>query len=160
MEVTSTIELTDEPKLVVSDRTGTGFRMRKNILVVDDNEIIRELLSVLLHEDGTVYTAINGLDALSKFAGRHFDVIVSDIEMPVMDGLELYKNVRPVCRDAFLFFSGTMNEDYLNYLLINDLEIFRKPYDVLKLKSAVQQKLQEPPQERGANVTSGDLNCV
>ena len=152
MEVTSTTEFADEYSLVLSDGTGAGFEMRKSILVVDDSEDIRELLSVLFHKEGTVYTAINGLDALSKFAGHRFDVIISDIEMPIMNGIEFHKNANPVYKDSFLFFSGTMKEEYIYYLLINNLEFFRKPNDVLKLKSAVQQKLQGYSLERGVNL--------
>jgi CheY-like chemotaxis protein len=114
---------------------------KKNILVVDDSDSIRELLSILLHKAGIVYTAVNGLDALSYFAGHHFDVIVSDIEMPVMNGIELYKNVGPAYKELFLFFSGTMQKEYISYLSMNSLTLFRKPGDILKLQDAVQKKL-------------------
>jgi PleD family two-component response regulator len=113
METISTSILTDKQRFVFGERSITGFESRKSILVVDDSEGLREFLSILLHEEGTVYTAVNGFDALSKFAGNHFDIVVSDIEMPVMNGIELYKNVAPVYKDLFLFFSGTMNEEYI-----------------------------------------------
>jgi DNA-binding NtrC family response regulator len=143
METISTSILTDKQRFVFGERSITGFESRKSILVVDDSEGLREFLSILLHEEGTVYTAVNGFDALSKFAGNHFDIVVSDIEMPVMNGIELYKNVAPVYKDLFLFFSGTMNEEYINYLSMNNLMLFRKPDDILKLRPAVQQKLQK-----------------
>ncbi len=123
------------------ERSVTGIYSIKSILVVDDSEAIREMLSMVLHEEGIVYTAINGLDALSKCAGHHFDLVISDIEMPYMNGIELYKNLEMLYKNSFLFFSGTMNEEYINYLEINNLMLFRKPADILKLQPAVQQKL-------------------
>lgn len=143
MEARSIPVLTDKQRLVFRERSLTGSKNRKNILVVDDSEHIRELLSVLLHEEGIVDTAVNGRDALSKFADNHFDVVVSDIEMPVMNGIELYENVPPIYRDFFVFFSGTVNEEYMSYLSMNNIMLFRKPYDIMKLKSAVQQKLKK-----------------
>lgn len=129
---------------ISSKRTFTEYESRKSILIVDDSEDIRNILSVLLHDEGIVSTAENGFDALSKFAGNHLDVIVCDIEMPVMNGIELHMNVPPAYKESFLFFSGTMNREYISYLLMNDLTLFRKPRDILKIQAAVRQKLTGP----------------
>ena len=144
MEVIDTLIRTDRRGCVISENPHGGGERKKSILVVDDSEAMRELLSFLLHGDGIVYTAFNGLDALSKFAANHFDLIVSDIEMPVMNGIELYNNVPPVYKDFFLFFSGTRNEGHIRYLTMHDLPLLRKPDDILKLRHAVQQTLNMP----------------
>jgi len=144
MEATGTSIHNDSRACVISEIPTPGCERNKSILIVDDSESIRELLSVLLHEDGIVYTAFNGLDALSKFAANHFDVIVTDIEMPVMNGIELYNNVPPFYKDVFLFFSGTRNEGHIRYLTLNNLTLLRKPDDILKMRPAVQQKLKIP----------------
>jgi DNA-binding NtrC family response regulator len=151
MEELSTFVCTDKQRCNFSEGKMRGFERKKSILVVDDSESIRELLSVLLHEDGIVYTAVNGLDALSQFAGHHFDIVVSDIEMPVMNGIELYNNVPPVYRDAFLFFSGTGNEEHISYMFLNNLILFRKPDEIFRLQRAVQQKLNQFCPERVTN---------
>ena len=60
---------------------------RKRILVVDDEENLRHMLSVLLRKQGyLVETASDGVDALAKLAGQQFSFILSDIQMPRMDG--------------------------------------------------------------------------
>jgi twitching motility two-component system response regulator PilG len=59
------------------------------ILVVDDSKTIRRTAETLLSKEGcTVYTAIDGFDALSKIADYHPDVIFVDIMMPRLDGYQ------------------------------------------------------------------------
>ncbi len=151
MKEISTPVHTDKRRDVFGERPMRGFKRKKSILVVEDSESIRELLSVILHEDGIVYTAVNGLDALSQFAGHQFDVVISDIEMPVMNGIDLYENVPPVYKDVFLFFSGTDNEEHIRYLLLNNLKLFRKPDEIFRLQRAVQHILNHPCTERTFN---------
>ncbi len=57
------------------------------VLVVDDGEENRELLKVVLADVGvSVVTAENGQDALDQLAGQAFDIVLMDVQMPVMDG--------------------------------------------------------------------------
>lgn len=57
-----------------------------HILVVDDNEVNRDVASMILERDHTVTTAVNGRDALAKIADMSFDAILMDVRMPLMDG--------------------------------------------------------------------------
>ena len=57
------------------------------ILVVDDNEVNREVAAMILEEDHLVTAAVNGLEALKLLAAACFDVILMDVQMPEMDGL-------------------------------------------------------------------------
>ena len=64
------------------------------VMVVDDEENIREVLSNYLDSLGyEVVTATDGQDALNKFETGSFDLVVSDLLMPNIDGLELLKVV-------------------------------------------------------------------
>jgi phosphoserine phosphatase RsbU/P len=66
-----------------------------HILVVDDNETNRDLLSRrLLRQGHTVEEAVDGRDALGKLAGGSFDLVLSDILMPEMDGYELLQRLK------------------------------------------------------------------
>ena len=68
--------------------------MADRILVVDDEEIIRDSISFILKKEGYVVSeAANGKDALDKFKAESFDLIITDLEMPEMRGLELLEHV-------------------------------------------------------------------
>jgi len=59
------------------------------VLVIDDSKTIRRTAETLLSKEGcTVYTAVDGFDALSKIADHHPDVIFVDIMMPRLDGYQ------------------------------------------------------------------------
>jgi CheY-like chemotaxis protein len=65
---------------------------RGRILLVDDDRQSLEMLSEYLADEGyTVETAPDGLSALAKLSAFHADVVVTDLEMPGMDGLELIR---------------------------------------------------------------------
>jgi len=65
------------------------------VLFVDDEPGMREIMAILLHEDGyEVLTASDGLDALAKIRASKPDLIISDLNMPRMSGTELLSVVR------------------------------------------------------------------
>ncbi len=66
-----------------------------NILLVEDDEAVREVYSRLLRRDGfAVFAASNGVEATRVFEQEHIDLVVSDIGMPGMDGVDLLKALR------------------------------------------------------------------
>lgn len=68
---------------------------RQRVLVVDDEEAIREVITALLAEQGyDCTTAADGSEALQALAGHSFDLVLSDIVMPQMDGIRLLEKVR------------------------------------------------------------------
>jgi DNA-binding NtrC family response regulator len=71
--------------------------MADRILVVDDEEIIRESISFILRKEGYAVTeAANGKVAYEKFLAESFDLIVTDLEMPEMKGIELLDKITRV----------------------------------------------------------------
>jgi two-component system chemotaxis response regulator CheY len=65
------------------------------ILVVDDDKTTRKLLSLFLKAKGyDVATAENGLDAMEKLGTESINLVITDMNMPYMDGIELTKNLR------------------------------------------------------------------
>lgn len=69
--------------------------MGKNILVVDDSESIREVVSFTLQNEGyEVKVGNDGKDALKFFNGDPIDLVITDLHMPEMDGIELIKEIR------------------------------------------------------------------
>lgn len=65
------------------------------LLVVDDEEVVRDLLTSVLQGEGhEVQTAEDGAKGLASFRSAPFDVVITDILMPAMDGLELIRALR------------------------------------------------------------------
>lgn len=66
-----------------------------NILVVDDEEDILNILKFILEKDGySVDTALNGEEAFTKVRKNRYDIVLTDLKMPGMDGMELLERVR------------------------------------------------------------------
>lgn len=69
--------------------------MAKKILIVDDSESIRELVSLTLESAGYVVDkAIDGIDGLKLLDGREVSLIITDLNMPNMDGIQFILEVR------------------------------------------------------------------
>lgn len=69
--------------------------MAKNIMIVDDSASLRQVVAIALRGAGyDVIEAQNGQDALSKLDGKKIHLIISDVNMPVMDGITLVKEVK------------------------------------------------------------------
>ena len=68
---------------------------RRRVLVVDDEAMIREVITAYLSEDGyVVEEAVNGRDALEKFCAGDFHMVLTDLEMPEMEGDELARELK------------------------------------------------------------------
>jgi two-component system, cell cycle response regulator DivK len=73
------------------------FTMPAKILIVEDNADSRDILSYLLKQKGfAIMCAENGAEALNKLAAERPELIITDISMPVMDGVEMIKKLREV----------------------------------------------------------------
>jgi two-component system chemotaxis response regulator CheY len=69
--------------------------MSKTILVVDDSASIRQVVSITLKSAGySVIEAVDGKDALTKLDGQKVNLIISDVNMPNMDGISFVKEMK------------------------------------------------------------------
>ncbi len=69
--------------------------MKKTVLVVDDSESIREIVGYTLEEAGyNVLKGNDGVDAIQHLNGDTIDLVITDLNMPNMDGIELIKEIR------------------------------------------------------------------
>src|SRR5437588_8507496 len=81
------------------------------ILVIDDNAAIREVLRFVLEEEGyEVIEAADGAEGLRRYQAEPTDLVITDLEMPGMDGLELLRALRQVVpTPALMAISGDRN---------------------------------------------------
>lgn len=74
--------------------------MKSRILIVDDEESIREFLEIMLKKEGyEITTAVDGLNAKEILSKKSFDMIISDMQMPHVTGIELLKHVKDTYPD-------------------------------------------------------------
>ncbi|MDT8441869.1 MAG: response regulator [Desulfuromonadales bacterium] len=77
--------------------------MAKRVLTVDDSATVRQVLSMTLSEAGyNVTEADNGANALQSFDNDCFDLVVTDLNMPRMDGIDLIRQIRSRAGTRFL----------------------------------------------------------
>ena len=91
------------PETALVDEPASRPRPSLHILLAEDNAINQKLAITLLEKQGhTVSTALNGEEALEALARQSFDLILMDVEMPGMDGLEATQAIRQAERDEHL----------------------------------------------------------
>ncbi|HEX2865750.1 MAG TPA: sigma-54 dependent transcriptional regulator [Ignavibacteriales bacterium] len=76
--------------------------MSAKVLIVDDEKVIRESLEMLLKDEGyKAETAADGEEALQKISGDDYDVVITDIKMPKLDGIELMQKSARISPETF-----------------------------------------------------------
>jgi two-component system chemotaxis response regulator CheY len=69
--------------------------MNKTVLIVDDSDFVVQMIRFTLEQEGYATLAgIDGQDALKHFDGRHIDLVITDLNMPILDGLGFISAVR------------------------------------------------------------------
>jgi two-component system chemotaxis response regulator CheY len=120
----------------------------KNVLLVEDSRAIRSMMRVSLEESGGFFAveAGNGFEALKALPTRRFDLIITDINMPDINGLELISFVRsnPAYKNIPLVIVSTekTDEDKKRGLALGASGYVIKPFTKEDLMSAVNWALQ------------------
>ncbi len=109
------------------------------ILVVDDQEHMRELLVEALSADGhRVEPAEDGMTALKMFDTQPYELVVSDLQMPQMDGPKLYGELqkrRPGAMPGFVFITGEDEApEYRKFLQDSKLPVVTKPFKLKEFR--------------------------
>ena len=68
--------------------------MNKNLLIIDDNKHIRDLISLYLKDDFQIFTAPDGEKGLKIFFEKKIDIVISDMIMPLVDGIEVIQKIK------------------------------------------------------------------
>ena len=120
---------------------------RKVLLVVDDEPDVAGLLADLLTIEGhTVDTADNGVTAMEKIRSRKFDMVLSDIRMPELDGPSLYHEIEhhhPELVPRIVFLTGdTLGPDSCDFLARPGIRSLVKPFSAEDVRRAVWETFQ------------------
>lgn len=111
-----------------------------SVLFVDDEEMIRMSFAERFEDQFQVDLATNGKEALDKLKGDHrYNVVVTDIRMPGMDGLEMIRHAREIDTDmGFIVVSGHGDtDDVIEALRLGARNFIRKPYSFAELERTI-----------------------
>ena len=114
--------------------------------MVDDESIIAQLIADVLGGEGyDVDTAPDGLVALELIARSAYDLVLSDLRMPELDGLGLYRAVeqrQPDLLRRFVFVTGTSEHtDYQGFIEAAHVPVLTKPFDMDELQRITREML-------------------
>jgi DNA-binding NtrC family response regulator len=118
----------------------------KDILIVDDDSLVCDSLREMLTFEGyAVETALSASAALAKVKEDSFNLILSDIQMPGMNGLELLKEIKGLNSDALVvFITGHGHIDgAIEAIKLGAYDYITKPIDDLRLQVTIQRALEQ-----------------
>ena len=117
-----------------------------SILIVDDEQSYRQLLSLVFESNGhSIRTAMNGREALELLHTEPADIIISDVKMPDMDGIEMLRSVRETLPDVgvVLMTAFASVETAREAFKLGADDFIQKPFDVEELKLIVKKTLEK-----------------
>lgn len=123
--------------------------MKKNILIIDDEGLVTKSLQKLLFREGyNAVVACSGQEAIEKFKAAPFDLIVSDVRMPQLNGIETIEKLRQLQREQGkdlipeIFITGYADEDSYNKALnLKVADYIFKPFDTQQFLDAIKRNL-------------------
>ena len=116
------------------------------MLVVDDEGGMRQILAEYLNEFGyEVDSAVNGQEAMQKYKNGHFDIVLSDLVMSPMDGLELLGEIRKMDPDAiFIMMTGYPSlNSAMEAMKIGATDYVTKPFNIDEIRLKIDRVLLE-----------------
>ena len=136
------------------------------ILVVEDNEELKAFLKNILSENYTVITASNGKEGLQHAVDNIPDLIISDVMMPVMDGLEMIRKIKEnnnICHIPIIVLSAKASlDDRIAGLEQGIDDYITKPFNILEVKARIKAimrraRSEHEEKEKAKTIESGDL---
>jgi len=136
--------------------------MARTILVVDDEPTLRETLAEALDADGfRVVTAADGSEALLRFREHHPDLVVLDLMLPELSGVEVCRILRRESGVPILMLTAKSSEiDKVLGLELGADDYVTKPFSLRELTARIRallRRTEQPAAEGPATVTLGDL---
>jgi CheY-like chemotaxis protein len=112
----------------------------ERILIVDDYAPVVEILMAILAGEGIVESAENAEEGLKKMREHYYDIIISDVNIPVMSGIELFKQAArqdPDIGRRYLFLTGESSPETISFFDKNHLRYLIKPAHLDEIEQSV-----------------------
>ncbi len=116
---------------------------KANIMIVDDEPDILEVFTLFLGNDCNIFTERNALYAMEKFILVKPDILITDVNMPGMSGIDLLEKVKEISPSTeVIVMSGNM-EEFLNARLSGAFDCMLKPVTVDELRNTVNKAIKK-----------------
>jgi two-component system response regulator PilR (NtrC family) len=116
------------------------------ILIVDDEQSMRDFLAIMLKKEGhEVVTAGNGSDALKAIQAEIFDLVITDVKMPGMGGIEVLKTIKDISSETVVIMitAFATAETAVEAMKLGAYDYIIKPFKVDELKLIIQNSLEK-----------------
>lgn len=123
-----------------------------SILIVDDDEVIRDTLYELLSAEHSCESAATATDALGKLSAQSYDVMLTDISMPGLSGLELLRfAAASYPNTSVIIISGISDEEHAQRLMeLGAFDFLVKPFRLEVVEETVRRAIQSKSQSKFA----------
>jgi len=135
---------------------------KPRVLIVDDDQVVCELLCGELEEHGYLCaTALSGNDALSKLVTQDFDVVLLDIRLPGISGIEVLREIKlNQCRTAAIMITAVNDlKTAVEAMKLGASDYIVKPFDLDRVNTSIRTLVenQERPSEEGDKQSTKDF---
>src|SRR5574341_2501546 len=117
-----------------------------HILIVDDDQAIRDVLTEGLSDSGyRCATACDGVEGLKKVQMNGYQLVVSDIDMPRMDGVSLLQEIKKIRPDTeIIMLTGVVNiETAIQSMRLGACDYLTKPFNLAEVRITVERALEK-----------------
>ena len=119
---------------------------KHNIMVIDDEKIVGDMAKLSFEQEGyEVETFLNGESALARLQQKPFDVVITDLKMKGIDGLEVLRTVKHLYPETVvIMITAFANLDVAIEALRDDVQdFFPKPVKIKELKASIRKALEK-----------------
>jgi two-component system response regulator PilR (NtrC family) len=124
-------------------------RMKKHkgkILIVEDEKSMREVMKILLEGEGhAVMTASDGLEGLSSIEKDIFDLVITDMKMPKVNGFEVLKKIKEISPDTMVIMITAFgnNETAIEAMKLGAYDYISKPFNIDEIRLIVKKAIEK-----------------
>ncbi|MEE9252249.1 MAG: sigma-54 dependent transcriptional regulator [Thermodesulfobacteriota bacterium] len=120
------------------------MKSKAEILVVDDEPGLRDFLEIMLNKQGYgVETAVDGVDAIEKVQNSNFDLVVTDMQMPRMNGIEFLREIKQREPDltVIIITAYASHQSAIEAMKLGAYDYITKPFKIDEIKLVIQKAL-------------------
>lgn len=134
-----------------------------NVLYAEDNNKLRDNVNKLLNKFfSNVDVAEDGKSALQLFNEKIYDIVITDIKMPNMDGMELSKNIKTINQDTKIIIMSAFDdrENLLNSIELKIFRFLKKPVSIDEFSKVLDEVIKEIKEEKNKEIFNNNLKNV